>query len=232
LAGLFVLLRMGASFDVRNAPVYLVFYLVGGAAWLVPGRGLLGLLGISWQYDALDRRNPAAAWALAGGLAGLMACYGGANLGDGPGWWCVVFAGGLATVAWFLAWSVVQVAGDVAEAITVERDADAGIRLGAFLLAAGLLCGRGAAGDWTSAAQTVVEFGAAWPLIPLTLGAAWIERGAAAEREQPSRRAVGRLGGWLLGALYVGFAVVCLVILPRPVENPAYGAPPVFQEAP
>lgn len=231
LAGLFVLLRTGASFDVRNAPVYLVFYLVFGAAWLIPGRGLFGLFGVSWQYDALDRRNPAAAWVVAGGLAGLTACYAGANLGDGPGWWCVAFAGGLASAAWFLAWAVVQAAADVAEAVTVERDTAAGIRLGAFLVAAGLLCGRGAAGDWTSPGQTVAEFESAWPLLPLTLCAAWMERRAAAERERPLRRSSGGQAGWLLGALYIGFAIVCLAALPRPAEVPGYGAPPTVQEA-
>jgi hypothetical protein len=225
-----MLLRTGASFDVRHDPAYLAFYLVFGAAWLVPGRGLFGLFGISWQDDALERRNAAAAWAVAGGLAGLTAGYAGANLGDGPGWWCVLFAGGLATAAWLVAWSVVQAAGDVAEAITVERDTDAGIRLGAFLLAAGLLCGRGAAGDWTSPLQTAIEFGAAWPLLPLTLGAAWVERRAGAERGHPQRPPAARLNGWLAGALYVAFAIACLVALPRPPENPAYETPAAVQE--
>jgi hypothetical protein len=232
LAGLYALLRTAASFDVRDAPIYLAFYVVFGAAWLIPGRGLFSLLGFSWQHDALDRRNPAAAAAVAGGLVGLTACYAGANIGDGPGWWCVAFAGGLATLGWFIAWAVVEAAGDVAEAITVERDVDAGVRLGAFLIAAGLLCGRGAAGDWTSATQTAIEFGDAWPLIPLTLGAAWVERRATAERAQPLRRSGSGTGVWLLGAVYIGFAILCLVVLPRPAENPKYGAPPATQEAP
>lgn len=225
LAGLFVLLRTAASFDVRNAPTYLAFYLVFGAAWMVPGRALFSLLGISWRYDALELRNPAAAWAVAGGLAGLLACYAGANVGDGPGWWCVAVAGGLGTAVWFLAWRVVQAVGDVAEAVTVERDRDAGIRLGAFLLAAGLLCGRGAAGDWTSPEQTLIEFADAWPLVPLTIAAGWVELQATGERNRRGAPRAARLTpGWWVGVFYIGFALACLAILPGPAENPAYDA--------
>lgn len=232
LAGLFALLRLAASFDVRNDPVYLAFYMVFGAAWVVPGRALFSLLGISWRDDALERRNPAAAWAVAGALAGLMACYAGANIGDGPGWWCVLFAGGLGSAVWFVAWAVVQKAGGLAEAVTVERDVDAGIRLGAFLLAAGLLCGRGAAGDWTSAERTVVEFADAWPLLPLLLGAAVVERLAVAERRRAPRRLTALAPAWLLTVLYIGFAVICLAVLPGPAENPAYDSPPAGRTAP
>jgi len=232
LAGLFILLRGLASFDVRNDLVYLAFYMVFGAAWMVPGRALFSLFGISWRDDALERRNPAAAWVVAGALAGLLACYAGANIGDGPGWWCVLFAGGLGSAVWFVAWVVVQKAGDLAEAVTVERDRDAGIRLGALLLAAGLLCGRGAAGDWTSAGRTIIEFADAWPLVPLVAGAAIVEHAAKADRDNRPRRGAALAPGWLLSLLYIGFAVICLAILPGPAENPAYDTPPAGQRAP
>lgn len=102
LAGVFYVLRTLASFDVREDICYLWFYMVFGAAWIVMGRGLLFyLFDISWLDDAVERRNLAAVYTISGGIIGLSAFYAGANIGDGPGWWCVAFAGGLAAIAWF-----------------------------------------------------------------------------------------------------------------------------------
>lgn len=232
LAGLFAVLRAAASFDVRESPLYLVFYLVFGAAWLVAGRGLFSLLGVSWRDDALGQRNPAAAWAVAGGLGGLMACYAGANVGDGPGWWCVLAAGALATAAWFAAWAILEHAGDLAEAVTVERDEQTALRLAGFLLAAGVLCGRGAAGDWTSAAQTLAEFRDAWPVLVLLAGAVWVERSAAAERRGPAGRTPSGPPGWLLAGFYVAFAVLCLTALPKLPRNPSCRGTPAANGVP
>jgi len=226
LFGLFILLRTAASFDVRNDAGYLFFYLIFGAAWLALGRACFRFLGISWRDDVLELDNPAAAWPVAGGLAGLMACYAGSNIGDGPGWWCVGFAGGLATLVWFASWGILQRAGDLAEAITVERDENAGLRLGGFLLAAGLLCGRGAAGDWTSPGQTLAEFGDAWPLLPLLVGAAFVEFRATSHRRRQPRWGPSGPPGWPTACLYIAFAVLCLAILPGPVESPSYGDRP------
>jgi len=111
-----------------------------------------------------------------GAALGLSACYAGANIGDGPGWWCVVWAGGLGTALWFTALVVVAGRGHLTETVTVERDPAAGLRLGVFLFAAGILCGRGAAGDWTNALKTVIEFKAAWPLLPLVMVALMSEK--------------------------------------------------------
>lgn len=223
LVGLFILLRTAASFDVRNDAQYLLFYLVFGAAWLALGRTCFRLLGIAWREDVVELGNLAAAWPVAGGLAGLMACYAGANIGDGPGWWCVAYAGGLATGVWFAAWGILQKAGDLAEAITIERDRNAGLRLGGFLLAAGLLCGRGAAGDWTSPVQTLIEFADAWPLVPLLVTAAFVELTATARRRRQPRWEPSGPPGWPTAGLYVAFAVLCVLLLPGPAENPAYG---------
>ena len=63
-----------------------------------------------------------------------------ANIGDGPGWWVVVFAAGLATAALFAAWLVLAQIGHGVDAVTIDRDLAAGVRLGAFLAA----CGAGA----------------------------------------------------------------------------------------
>jgi hypothetical protein len=68
------------------------------------------------------------------------------------------------------------------------------LRLGAFLAAAGFLLGRAAAGDWTSAAQTVIEFRSAWPVLPLVAAALFFERTSRPTPERPR-------GGLVLHAL-------------------------------
>lgn len=227
LAGIFVILKTAASFDVRDSPTYLFFYTVMGAAWLCAGRWSLVLLGISWREDALERHNAAAAIAVSSALLGLSACYAGANIGDGPGWWCVVFAGGLASLVWLLLMGAVQATCDMAEAITVERDTACAIRLGGAMIACGLICGRGAAGDWTSAMQTAHELGVAWPAILLAVLAAVIER---VVRRQPGRLeqpATNTMALVLAGA-YIALALVILAVSPPLPHNPIYGASSPF----
>lgn len=182
---LLVVLRTMASADVRNEPFYLLQYLVLGIAWCGVSLSWLPLIGLSLRDDIAERDNGAAVPSIIGALLGVMACYAGANIGDGPGWWCVVWAGGLATVAWFVAGAVVASFAHLPERVTVERDEAAGVRLGAFFIASGIICGRGAAGDWSDAMTTVVEFSAAWPLVPLVLVAIGGERALRSTPERP-----------------------------------------------
>lgn len=241
LGALYLVLRTLASFDVRSSPTYLLFYVVFGAAWLAVGRGAFALTGVSWRDDALERRNPAAVVTVGGALAGLTACYAGANIGDGPGWWCVLLAGGLASAAWFLLWAALQCATSLAERITVDRDQAAGWRLAGFLLATGLLCGRGAAGDWTSARQTVYEFAAAWPALLLlmlavageTLARPTTVPGRAYPLPRQARDGLAPDGGRGVGVavLYIALALLALLLLPPPPENPHYDGPPVAAES-
>ncbi len=184
--GILAVLRTLASADVRDEPVYLGLYLIMGVAWVGVGLACLPLCGFSARDDVGERGNPAATPVMAGAALGLGACYAGANIGDGPGWWCVVWAGGLGTACWFAALAVVARYGQLAETVTVDRDPAAGMRLGGFLVCAGILCGRGAAGDWTSGAQTVVEFRSAWPLIALVVVALAGERCLRPTPEHPS----------------------------------------------
>src|SRR5687767_9695060 len=154
-AVLFLILRRYASHDVRDSGTYLTFYVIVGAAWVGVGSLLLPWLGVSPRLDALERRNTAAAVAVAGALLGLTFAFAGGNIGNGPGWWVVVFSSGLATVSLFAGWAAVEAAGHVAESVAVERDVATGLRLAGMLTAAGLVFGRAAAGDWVSAGDTV-----------------------------------------------------------------------------
>jgi hypothetical protein len=207
---LWVILRRLASHDVRWDPKYLFMYMVMGAAWVGLGVRLLGLLGLSVRDDALERRNGAAAWAAGGGLVGLTLCFAGGNIGDGPGWWVVVYSALLSTGSLLVLWVVLDRLTAVSESVTVERDVASGMRLGGFLAAAGLILGRAVAGDWVSVMATNAEFlNTAWPvlvLLVLAVPCEWLCR-PSVEQPQPS---------WLLCGfpplvIYVGSAVAWLV---------------------
>lgn len=207
---LWLVLRNLAARDVRDALKYLLFYLVLGAAWVGLGIRLVGLLGLSVRDDVLERRNLAATWAVAGALVGLTLCYAGANIGDGPGWWVVVYSASLSTAGLLALWIILDRLSGLTEAVTVERDVASGLRLGGFLVAAGLILGRAVAGDWVSASATTVEFvRQAWPALALLLLAVPLEWVCRPSAEQPAP--LWFVCGLPPLAIYVGGAVIWLV---------------------
>lgn len=208
LAGLFWLLTHWAAHDVTGDPAYIFFYLVFGAAWMGLGAKALGILGLPMRDDVCERGNPSAAWALCGGLAGVMSAYAGANIGDGPGWWCVAFAGGLATAGLLASWALLDRLGGVNHSVTVDRDPASGLRLGSYLLSSGLVLGRAAAGDWTSASQTVREFAVGWPVLLLTLAAVAVERLTRPSKERPNGSIL--VHGWVPAVLYLLAAIAAI----------------------
>jgi len=158
-----------ASFDVVDDMVYIVFYVVIGFAWIYMGLTAISIFfDISWIDDALNLNNNAAIIAIAGGFLGITIIYSGSNIGDGPGWWCVFFAGGLGLIAWIILGLAVHVVTKIFYKITVERDVYCGIRTGAYFLAGGIILARASAGDWTSFSATVIEFLDGWPVLVLT----------------------------------------------------------------
>lgn len=207
--GLVVVLRFYASHDVRDDLTYIVFYLVMGLLWLTLVMGLSSLCGLSFRDDWLERRNPGAAAAGTGALLGGMCAFAGGNIGDGPGWWIVVFCGALATAAFFLSWLIYARLSGAMELIGIERDLGAGIRLGGFLLLAGIITGRSVAGDWHDIGSTCHDFGRlAWPLLPYAVGLALIE---ASQGRSPGSARPGYSAGWIglqagMAALYLHWA--------------------------
>lgn len=177
VALVWAVLRTLASADVRRSAFWTAFYVLVGAAWIPVAANAFALFGLSFRDDVAERGNPAAAVALAGALLGLAACFAGGNVGDGPGWWVVVFSAGLATVALLVAWGVYVLLTRAVEAITVERDLGAAVRLAALLVSLGLVLGRGVAGTWVSADDTVAEFGLlAAPGLAILIVACLVER--------------------------------------------------------
>ncbi len=217
-------LRFLASFDVVNDFFYIIFYVLFGFAWVFYGIKLVfSFFDLSWVDDAVNLRNKAALFSITGAFLGLVLIYCGANIGDGPGWWCVLFAGGLGLIAWFLLGIAINSFTQVFERISVERDIYSGIRFGFYLLASGLILGRASAGDWTSFSSTIVEFFVGWPAIILALLAGLIERYYIRKANSRERVHSNPLFGSILwGILYLFFAVFSIMLYPL-VENPMYG---------
>lgn len=195
-------LRVLAAHDVRDDPRYLFMYTALGGAWLVAASRVWSPCGVSPRDDALERGNRAALCTCGAWLIAAACCYAGGNIGDGPGWWVVLFASGLATGALLLAWLLLVLSTDVIELLTVERDTATGIRVGALLLAAGLVFGRGVAGDWVSPAATLNDFARA--ATPVLFGLASEILLLLALRPSPQRPALPLLtAGVLPGMAYL-----------------------------
>lgn len=235
LSMLFLLfvLRTVASHDVVDSVLYTVFYLIMGAAWLgAVTTALAPLMGLSARDDVLERANSAASWAIAGAVLGIMFCFAGSNIGDGPGWWVVVFCAALATLTLFAVWGTLEASLHYADAITIDRDRATAIRLGGFLAAGGLVLGRSVAGDWISAGATIADFFAtAWPVFALA-ALEWIFTTFTGARPTPQRPAVPVMAaGVLPAAVYLLLAVVYVAYL-RPWEETSPAADmPVEVEA-
>ncbi len=211
LALVFLVLRLWSSHDVRDSPGYLYQYLALGGAWVGIAMTQLRWLGISARDDVAERGNPAAAAALFGALLGTALCYAGGNVGDGPGWWVVLFSSGLATAAYFVLWTVLETAAHPSDSVTIDRDLAAGLRHAAFCIALGLVLGCAAAGDWESAGSTLGDFAAGgWPALLLLVAAILLERSLAPAKHAPRRSPL--VHGVLPGAAYVTVAIAWLAL--------------------
>jgi hypothetical protein len=155
---LLAILILWASWDVRESAVYIAFYWLLGLSLVPLGFLLLHWGGLSWRDDAIERPNPAARLALAGAAVGFFCAYAGANIGDGPGWWVVVFCSALACALLPIGWLILALTLRVDEAITIRRDVATGARVATWFACTGALQGRAVAGDWLSTSATVDDF--------------------------------------------------------------------------
>ena len=217
-----------ASFDVTDSFFYILLYYSMGMAWIFGSMYAIAyFFDLSWQDDGLYLGNIAALPAIASAFLANTLIYTGANIGDGPGWWCVVVAGGLGFAVWIALGMLLNAAAQVFERITVERNLCCGIRVACYLLASGILLARASAGDWTSFGATLVEFiVGGWPVLPLTLLAIVVERASLRkEAAAESGAAAGTNIALLIGLGYIAFAVISLLLLIPPVnQNPLYSA--------
>lgn len=198
-------LRTLASFDVRGDVRYLWMYSALGMTWAYLASG--PWIGFSVRDDIVERANVAALIGWTGAVVGSAACYAGANVGDGPGWWCVVWSGCIGTLGHWMSWAALHHAARIGDHVTIDRDVASGIRAAAFLIAAGVMWGRGAAGDWTSAIVTLVDFKVALPGVLLLLAKAWaIERFVAPTAKRP-------VGHWIAHGLAPASLDLAIVII-------------------
>lgn len=175
---LLIVLRTWASWDVVGSAYYTFGYLGMGVVWVFLSVKFLGIfVDIRLQEDVREHNNLAAAVLVAALAFGTTLAFAGANVGNGPGWWVVVFCAALSTILVYgVAWSV-AVFTDAEERITVDHDMATAIRLGAALIGTGLIAGRAVAGDWVSAGATVTDWAAVgWPVVIIAVAAALIER--------------------------------------------------------
>ena len=162
-----VLARLSSA-DVRTDPLEIASYLALGAAWLGASSLLFPFLGISARDDVLERSNHAALWPTIGALAGITFAFAGANIGNGPGSEAVIFSAALSSVLFFALWFVMNAIGSFSDSITIDRDGNSGMRLGAALAGIGLFCGWTVSGNWISFYATVHDFLlSAWPPVLL-----------------------------------------------------------------
>jgi hypothetical protein len=163
----FWILRTLASHDVREDNRYIAMYGFMGAAWIGMAPAFF-LPGISVRDDFLERRNTSAALAVLGYMLGSTFCFSGGNIGDGPGWWVVVFCAIIANLALMFLWLAANWFAPIADAITIDRDPAVGLRMAGFFVGCGLILGRAVAGDWHSLDATLRDFAVkAWPALIL-----------------------------------------------------------------
>jgi uncharacterized membrane protein YjfL (UPF0719 family) len=202
----YFVLVAAASFDVVGAPQYQFMYVALGLAWLRATVTLFPFVGLSPRDDVVERGNTAAAVATVGAILAVTLCYAGGNIGDGPGWWVVMFSAALATTTLIVAWAALAQLTPVTDAVTIDRDPAAGVRLGAMLVACGLILGRGVAGNWESAEATVADFiPSLLPVAAIMVVAIAAERAARPTPERP--RAPLLAWGVLPAAVYLSIAL-------------------------
>lgn len=209
MAILFSALSFAGDIEVRKDLLYIGYYVVLGAGWLATVTFIIPLMGISARDDALERANHSAAWAVAGALFGAIFAFAGANIGNGPGVEAVLFSALLSTGLLFVLWAIAEWFGSFAEEITVERNPGAGIRLGGFLAAIGLLSGWAVAGDWVSAEATLKDFAwSCWPAIVLSACVIAIE---ASRKVAKQESAEGFGGSIALAVIYIASAAAWVI---------------------
>lgn len=211
----FAVLQTLAARDVRDDWRYLSMYTMLGAAWTGAALTLVPALGVSAIHDVHERGNRAAAWAISGAIVALAVAYAGGNIGDGPGWWVVVFAALLATVTLFLLWAALEDWTSVSDSITIDRDEASGIRLAGFLLGTSLILARAVAGDWVSAGATIRDFLlVSWPAVPLLVVACVVESRARPTPARPSQPVTSH--GLVPALLYVAIGVFAVLAAGMP----------------
>ncbi|HZW05787.1 MAG TPA: hypothetical protein VFF65_01585 [Phycisphaerales bacterium] len=204
-----VLLTISAH-DVRRDARYLWMYTAMGMAVVRIVLSLPSPAKLHAARTAVEGRNTPAAWCVVAAAAGYALAFSGANVGDGPGWHVVVFSAALSCGTLWLFHAALELTARLPSRVASDRSACAAWRLSALLVAGGAVCGRGACGNWHSAAATVADF---WPIvwvlvIPLAIEAVLARVGAPHPED-----GVGRVVAFLAACAYLSMTFAYLASL-------------------
>lgn len=215
-------LKRLASFDVVNDPFYIFFYIFLGYVWIYIGIKLIFyFFDLSWIDDVLNNGNKASLVAICGAVIGLTLIYSGANIGDGPGFWCVIVAGGIGFLIWVILTRILNKLTKVLETVSISRDISCGIRLAGFFIASGLILARASGGDWTSLEATIIEFKDGWVVLPLLVLYIIIEWLFSIKKEiEPNKSKIGI--SIFVSLILIILAIISVLLLPPFKENPMY----------
>ena len=212
---LLLVLKKASAYDVRDDTRYVSLYFALGAAWVALGTRILPFVGISPRDDVFEGGNMSAAYVVAGAILAITLCFAGGNVGNGPGWWVVVFSATLATLALLSVWLLFEALVRISDRVTIDREQAAGIRLGGFLVASGLILGRAVAGDWVSAPATVSDFLIiAWPVLLLLFFGVAVEMRLRPTPERFEQPILSR--GLVPATAYIAIAVLYVMRLGYP----------------
>lgn len=216
-------LRNLASFDVVNDTLFIIFYIFFGFTWIYLFNKLIFLFyDISWIDDIITNGNYAVLSAYVGALLGITLIYAGANIGDGPGFWCVMVAGGIGAILWFTLALLINKFTGIIERIVISRDLGSGIRFGGFLLSTGIILARGSGGDWFNFWQTIIDFSDIWIIIPFAVLYLLIElyyKNKYEKENIPTNVTTSCL--WLIFYIILSIYLI-LYVVPPFKENPIY----------
>lgn len=194
-----------ASFDVVDDFYYLAGYTALGILWAFGTVSWLGAFtDIRLRQDVRAHNNFAAATLIACLAIATTLAYAGGNIGDGPGWYVVVFCAVLSTAAVYSVGFAVATMTDGEERITIDHDLGAAIRIGGAIVATGLVAGRAVAGDWFSVGDTIADFiRFGWPVVLIGMVAVAVER-----IMPPAYLSAGILRSLAIFGVYVGAATI------------------------
>jgi hypothetical protein len=176
LAALWRVLAVDAAIDVRTDVRYQFLFVAMGSIWVWVLPRALAFIGVSYRDDALERRNVAAAIAIAGTVASLGILFAGSNMGEGPSIWNTVATALAATAVLSGSVLILALATEVGDTISVERDVPAGVRFAGWIAASGIVLGRAAAGNWVSSSAMIDDLiSIGWPVAVLLAIAVGLE---------------------------------------------------------
>ncbi|WP_035368961.1 hypothetical protein [Acholeplasma hippikon] len=211
IGGTYILLSNLASFDVVGSEYYIFYYLMMGIAYIyIHIVVLYNFLGLSMIDDVFNNSNRAAFLTIGSSLLGLSVMFAAANIGDGPGFWTVIFADFLGLVAYVVIMYIYDRFTRTLEHIQSDHNMQKGIRYSVFVLCLSSILAYGVQGDWTSFSYTVVEFFHAWPALILLILGLVLENVFRLNDEKGTT--------FFISAIYIGFTVLAYIYLVNAID--------------